>query len=166
MRRILLAVAGAFFLGAPARAQGPVQPSLGYSFVEYLKEGAGSAPVGAFLAVSGRDGLSPEIDLGWQRDTDDPPAGSVTLNRYTAVVGARYGFSSSGGARPFLHLLGGARADHARSESNSSWGGFAGGGVDIKAGERVAVRLGADFQIFFDARKSPKTLRLGVGLTF
>ncbi len=39
-------------------------------------------------------------------------------------------------------------------------------GIDIKAGERVAVRLGADFQIFFDEGENLKTLRLGVGLTF
>jgi hypothetical protein len=34
------------------------------------------------------------------------------------------------------------------------------------AGDRVSVRLGADFQIFFDEGENLKTLRLGVGLTF
>jgi hypothetical protein len=169
MRRLLLTVAGALFLAAPARAEGPIQPSLGYSFVKYLKEDAGCAPVGAFLALSGRGGLSPEVDLGWQRDTDDPPGGSVTLNLFTAVVGLRYGFRSSGAVRPFLHLLGGVRHDHVRVDSHTAWGGFAGGGVDIMAGERLAVRLGADFQIFDETEnlnKGTKTLRLGVGLTF
>jgi hypothetical protein len=62
--------------------------------VKYLKEDAGGAPVGAFFAVSGRDGLSPEVDLAWQRDTDDPLAGSLTVNMFTAVAGAQYGSSS------------------------------------------------------------------------
>jgi hypothetical protein len=65
-----------------------------------------------------------------------------------------------------VHVLGGPRYDTAEGESNTSWGGFAGGGVDIKAGDHVAVRLGADFQIFFDQGENLKTLRLGVGLTF
>jgi hypothetical protein len=162
VKRLLLTVAGALVLAVPAAAEGPVQVSLGYSFVKYLEEDFGSAPVGAFLALFGRDGLSPELELGWQRDSQ----GSVALNTFTAVVGPRYGFAASGAVRPFVHLLGGTRYDRVEGESNTSWGGFAGGGVDIKAGERVVVRLGADFQIFFDQGENLKTLRLGVGLTF
>jgi hypothetical protein len=67
--------------------------------------------------------------------------------------------------RPFVHLLGGVRHDHVRIESNTSWGGFAGGGIDVRAAERVAIRLAADFQIF-DEDEKPRTLRLAVGVTF
>ena len=166
MRRLLLLLPAALVLAAPARAEGPVQLSLGYSFVKYLEEDAGSAPVGAFLALSGRKNLTLELDLGWQRDSEELFGESFTLNTFTAVAGPKVNFASGGAVKPFVHVLGGLRYDTSEGESNTSWGGFAGGGVDIKAGDRVSVRLGADFQIFFDQGENLKTLRLGVGLTF
>jgi hypothetical protein len=153
-------------MAAPAAAEGPVQVSLGYSYAKYLEEDAGSAPVGAFLALSGRDGLSLELDLGWQRDSEDFLDESFTLDTFTAVAGPKFAFATGGAVKPFVHVLGGARHDRVEGESNTAWGGFAGGGVDIKAGESLAIRLGADFQIFFDEGENVKTLRLGVGLTF
>jgi hypothetical protein len=166
VRRLLLTVAGALVFAVPAAAEGPVQVSLGYSFVQYLEEDGGNAPVGAFLALSGRNGLSPELDLGWQRDSEELFDESIALNTFTAVAGPRDGFATEGSVRPFLHVLGGVRHDRVEDESNTAWGGFAGGGIDIKAGESLAIRLGADFQIFFDEGENFKTLRLGVGLTF
>ena len=167
MKRLVV-LAGALVLAAPAAvmAQGPVQVSLGYSFAAYLEDDGGSAPLGAFLALSGRQGLSPELDLGWQRDSEDFFDESITLNTFTFVAGPRYEFATSGAVRPFLHVLGGGRYDTIEDESNTSWGGFAGGGVDIQASDRVAIRLGADFQIFFEDDENLKTLRLGVGITF
>jgi hypothetical protein len=162
MRRLFLSLVGVVVLAAPARAEGPVQVSLGYSYVKYLEEGLGSAPAGAFLALSGRKNVTPELDLGWQRDSEQ----GVTLNTFTAVAGPKLAFATGGAVRPFVHVLGGLRHDRVEGESNTAWGGFAGGGIDIKAGERLAVRLGADFQIFFDEGENLKTLRLGVGLTF
>ncbi len=166
MRRLLLTVAGALALATSAAAEGPVQVSLGYSFVKYLETDAGSAPVGAFLALSGRKNFTLELDLGWQRDSEEVFGESFTLNTFTAVAGPKVNFATGGAVRPFVHALGGLRYDTAEGESNTSWGGVAGGGVDIKAGEKVAVRLGADFQIFFESGENLKTLRLGVGLTF
>ncbi len=162
MRRAFLTVAGALVLAVPAAAEGPVQVSLGYSYVKYLETDAGSAPVGAFLALSGRKSLTLELDLGWQRDSEE----LATLNTFTAVAGPKVNFATEGSVKPFLHVLGGLRHDSVDGMSNTSWGGFDGGGVDIKAGEKVAVRLGADFQIFFDQGENVKTLRLGVGLSF
>jgi hypothetical protein len=166
VKRLLLTVAGALVLAVPAAAEGPVQVSLGYSYVKYLEEDAGSAPVGAFLALSGRDGLSLELDLGWQRDSEDLGGESFTLNTFTALAGPKYAFATQGTVKPFVHALGGVRYDTAEGESNTAWGGAAGAGIDIKASEGLAVRLGADFQIFFDEGENLKTLRLGVGLTF
>ena len=167
MKRLVV-LAGALVLAAPAaaRAQGPVQVSLGYSFAVYLEDDGGSAPVGACLALSGRQGLSPELDLGWQRDSEDFFDESITLNTFTFVAGPRYEFATSGAVRPFLHVLGGGRYDTIEGESNTAWGGFAGGGIDVEAGDRIAIRLGADFQIFFEHDEHVKTLRLGAGITF
>jgi hypothetical protein len=167
MRRLLLLPAAALVLAAPAgAAEGPVQVSLGYSFAKYLETGGGTAPVGAFLALSGRKNLTLELDLGWQRDSETLFDESVTLNTFTAVAGPKVAFATEGTVKPFVHVLGGLRHDRIEGESNTAWGGFAGGGIDIKAGDRVSVRLGADFQMFFDEGENLKTLRLGVGLTF
>ncbi len=167
MKRLMI-LAGALVLTAPAvaRAEGPVQVSLVYSFATYLEEGGGSAPLGAFLALSGRQGLSPELDLGWQRDSEDLFDETIHLDTFTFVAGPRYEFATSGAVRPFLHLLGGGRYDKVEGESNTSWGGFAGGGIDVRVSDGVAIRLGADFQMFFDEGENLKTLRLGVGITF
>ena len=167
MRRLLLSIAVAVVVAVPAAAEGPAQLSVGYSYAKYLGEDdGGSAPVGAFLALSGRHGLSLEVDLGWQRDSEELLGESLTLDTFTAVAGPRVAFASDGAVRPFLHVLGGARHDRFEGESNTAWGGFAGGGVDLQVAESVAIRLGADFQIFFDEGENLKTLRLGVGLTF
>ena len=167
MKRLVVLV-GTLALAAPAiaSAEGPVKLSLGYSFVTYLEEDGGSAPVGAFLALSGREGLSAELDLGWQRDSEDFFDETLTLNTFTFVAGPRYEFATSGAVRPFLHALGGGRYDRVEDESNTAWGFFAGGGVDVKLGESVALRLGVDYQMFFDDGENLKTLRLGVGFTF
>jgi hypothetical protein len=145
-----------------AGADDGVQVSVGYSFVQYLEEGGGNAPVGATVSISGKKSLSPELDLGWQRDSEL----DVTLNTFTVTAGPRFALGSGGTARPFLHVLGGLRHDRIEGESNTAWGGFAGGGVDVGISESVALRLGADFQVFFDQGENLKTLRLGVGLTF
>jgi hypothetical protein len=69
-------------------------------------------------------------------------------------------------ARPFLHLLGGLRYDSIAGDSNTAWGGQAGGGVDLRPSDRAALRLGADFQLFFDNGENVKTLRPTAGFTF
>jgi hypothetical protein len=68
--------------------------------VKYLEEDAGSAPVGAFLALSGRKTLTPELDLGWQRDSEELFGESFTLNTFTAVAGPKVNFATEGAVRP------------------------------------------------------------------
>ena len=48
----------------------------------------------------------------------------------------------------------------------ATWSSLCKSGLDLKVGDSVAIRLGVDFQIFFDEGEDVKTLRLGVGLTF
>jgi hypothetical protein len=83
---------------------------------------------------------------------------------YAKYLGEGDGRTAPVGA--FLHVLGGARHDRIEGLSDTIWGGFAGGGLDLEVGEGLALRLGADFQMFFDEGEDVKTLRLGVGLTF
>jgi opacity protein-like surface antigen len=171
MRKTLVVATGLIGLLAgaivPAAAQERgVRVSLGYSFVTYLEEGGGSAPLGAFLSLAGKRNVTFELDLGWQQDSETILGEKITLNTFTATAGPQFSLGSGGKARPFLHVLGGLRHDRIEGESNTAWGGLAGGGVDIQAGQEIAVRLEADFQVFFDDGENLKTLRLGVGLTF
>lgn len=151
-------------MAAPgAQADDAVNVSAGYSFAGYLEEGLGSAPRGAYLSVAdARRKLGFELDFAYHRDSE----WDITLNTFTAAVGPhlRVGEQKN---QPFVHVLGGIRHDRILGASNTAFGGMAGGGVDIKAGDRLSVRLGADFQIFFfDEGENLKTLRLNVGLTF
>lgn len=159
MKKTLLALAVLTAAAvAPARAdEGHV--SAGYSFLKYLEDGGGSAPLGAYLSFwsSGNTGL--ELDLGYHRDSED----GVTLNTFTATGGPRFTVSSDGNL--YLHVLGGLRHDRVEGVSNTAFGGLAGFGLDVPSGN-IAVRLSADFEIFFDEGESLKALRLGVGITF
>ena len=151
---------------APAAAQEDKwSASLGYAFVQYLEEDGGNAPLGIYLSLASPGKVAFDADLAWHRDSEDFFDESITLNTFTAGVGPRFWFGE-GGARPFLHLLGGLRYDTVEGESNTAFGGMGGLGVDIPAGESLSIRLGADFQIFFDEGENLKTLRLSVGLSF
>jgi len=139
--------------------------SLGYAFSHYLEEGGGNAPVGAYFSVAsaGRK-VGFEADVAYHRDSEEIFGDTIVVNTLTAGVGPRFELGS-GKARPFLHVLGALRHDRIEGESNTAFGGMAGVGVDIPAG-RVFVRLGSDFQMFFDEGTNLKTLRLNAGISF
>lgn len=156
MHKRLLAIAAFVAVLAPAAA---AEVSLGYSFLKYLEDGGESTPLGFYLSA-GRsgEGTSLELDLGYHRESE----GDVSLNTFTVLAGPRV--RSGGGG--FLRLLGGLRHDRVEGESNTAFGGAAGVGVDLKTGGSYSIRLGADFQIFFDEGDNVKTLRLNAGITF
>lgn len=155
-------------LGAvPAAAQERnVRVSIGYAFAQYLEGGGGNAPVGAYLSVASTGKkVGFEADAAYHRDSDEFLGESFVLNTVTACIGPRFELGSAN-AKPFLHILGGLRYDTFEGESNTALGGMGGLGVDIPAGSRVFVRLGADFQVFFDQGENVKTLRLTAGISF
>jgi len=163
MHRTLLILAGLACLAATASAQDGPKFSLGYAYLKTLESGGGSAPVGAYVSLSGAGATTLEIDGGYHRDEEQ----GVTLKTFTLTGGPRFAFGerrrSSG---TFMHLLGGLRHDSVEGSSSTSYGGMAGVGADLGTAANVAVRLGADFQIFFNHGENVKTLRLIAGLTF
>jgi len=166
-KRMCWALLVACAAAAPAAAQEKkVRVSLGYAFVHYLEEGGGNAPVGGYLSIAsaGRT-VGFEADLGYQRYSEEFFGDNFVLNTFTATVGPRFELGS-GRTKPFIHVLGGLRYDSAEGESNTAWGGMSGAGVDIPIGTSVFLRLGADFQIFFDNGENLKTLRLNAGFSF
>ncbi len=179
MRRAL-GWAGVFMLLAvPARPQG-AGVSVGYCYLKYLEEGGGGAPLGFYLSLSGRGRTTIEIDLAYHRDTgelvEEADVFDTTLQTFTGLAGFKVGPSPSrygggGGTRPYFHALGGIRRDwlsvaDRESQTNNSWGFMTGIGVDLKVGEGFGIRLGVDYQMFFDDEENLKTLRFSGGFSF
>jgi hypothetical protein len=155
------------FAAAPAAAQEKsLRVSAGYAFLKYLEEDAGSTPLGFYLSLgtAGKK-VGLELDLGYHRESDELFDEPFVLNTFTAGLGPKFELGS-GGTRPFVHVLGGLRYDRVEGESNTAWGGMAGLGVDVPIGSSVFLRLGADFQIFFEDGENLKALRLNAGLSF
>lgn len=158
-------VASLAILAAPAGAQERPRISIGYAFSQYLEEGGGSAPLGAYLSIASAGKVRFEADVAYHRDSEEFFGETIVLNTLIAGVGPRFDIGS-GNTKPFLHVLGGLRRDELEGLSNTAFGGMAGLGVDIPAGSSAFVRLGADFQIFFDEGENVKTLRLTTGFAF
>lgn len=180
MRRALGWVVAFVLLAVPVRAGEGMGISVGYAFQQYLEDGGGNAPVGFYLSLAGRGRSAIEVDLAYHRDTglfiDEADTFDTTLQAFTGLLGFKVGqaqsrYGGGGGVRPYFHLLGGVRRDRLsvigrETKANTSWGGMTGLGVDLKVGESFALRLGADFQMFFDEGENLKTLRLSAGFTF
>jgi len=160
--RTLLILAGLVSLATAAAAQDGAKMSLGYAYLKYLETDGGSTPTGAYLSVSGGGKTTLELDAGYHRESEE----GLSLNTFTLMAGPRFSSASRGSAEPYLHLLGGVRHDRIEGESNTALGGMAGIGVDVGTSGSVAIRLGADFQLFRDEGENLKTLRLNAGLTF
>jgi hypothetical protein len=159
---MLLILASLAPLATAAAAQDGARFSLGYAYLKELEDGGPSAPLGFYVSFAGSGTTTLELDGAYHRDTE----GDFKFETYTVAAGPRFSPSSGGSAEPYLHVLGGLRHDRFEGESNNAWGGMAGVGVDIGTSGSVAIRLGADFQMFFDEGENVKTLRLNVGLTF
>ena len=155
----LVAVLAVLAAAAPARAD-DAHVSAGYSFLKYLEDDGGSAPLGAYLSFWSSQNTGLELDLGYHRDSED---GGPTLNTFTVTAGPRFTASNDGNL--YLHVLGGLRHDSVEGFSNTAWGGLAGFGLDVPSGS-IALRLSADFEIFFDEGENVKALRLSAGITF
>lgn len=158
MLRRLLPIALLLLVLAPVAT---AEVSLGYAYLKVLEDNGGNVPLGFYLSA-GRsgEGTGLELDLGYHRKSAD----SVHLNTFTALAGPRVRMSSGG----FFHLLGGVRHDRLSGESNTAFGGAVGLGTDLASGGAgtFKIRLGADFQMFFDNGEKLKTLRLNAGITF
>ena len=151
---VVLAIVAA--MAAPAAADGN-KLSLGYAYLKSLEDGGGSTPMGAFVNFAPGDDSGFELDLGFHRDDD------IDLNSFTGALGPRF---TLGEGAPFAHVLGAILHERIPGASNTAFGGMAGLGYDLGTGGSVALRVGADFQMFFDDGDNFKTLRLVVGLTF
>lgn len=168
VNRVAPTLAVLALLAAPASAADGPKLSLGYAFLQYLESGGGSAPIGAYLSGWGPGQTTFELDLAWHRDEKTVADASGTLNTFTFLGGPRAVLGGKND-QPYVHLLGGARLDRIAGTSTTSWGGAAGLGIDLGTGGGrggTRIRLGADFEIFFNEGENVKALRFTAGLTF
>jgi hypothetical protein len=147
--------------GAPALAGDGNKMSLGYAYLKSLEDGGGSIPLGVFLSFAPRSGSGFELDAAYHRDKD----GNDTLNLFTGALGPRFGLGSEDSS-PWIHVLGAVRHARFEGDSETKFGGFAGGGIDLPTGGSLMIRVGADFQMFFIDGGTDKSLRLTAGFTF
>lgn len=173
-KRVAQTIAVLTLLAASASAADGPKVSLGYAFLHYLESGGGNAPIGAYLSGWGPGKTTFEIDLAWHKDEREIVEDSTTLtisktlNTFTFLGGPRVILGGKND-QPYFHLLGGARLDKFAGTSNTSWGGAAGLGMDFGTGGQrggTRIRLGADFEMFFDDGENVKAIRLTAGLTF
>lgn len=170
--RVMLAVAAivvltlSFVASAAAAEDRAVRVSAGYAFAKYLEEGAGSAPLGLYFSLgTAKRPMGLELDLGYHRDSEDYYSHNFVLHTFTATAGPKFVLRDSN-TTPFLHVLGGLRYDKAEESSNTAWGGIAGLGVDVPISSKAFLRLGADYEMFFDEGQNVKSLRLSAGFSF
>ena len=162
MPRTVLVLASLVSLATAAAAQDGAKASLGYAYLKYLETDAGNTPTGAYLSLSGGGKTTLELDAGYHRESE----AGLSLNTFTLLAGPKFSPASRGSAEPYIHLLGGVRHDRIEGETNTAPGGMAGIGVDVGTSGSIAIRLGADFQLFRDEGENLKALRLNAGLTF
>jgi hypothetical protein len=177
MKRALGWVAAFVLLAAPASAGEGMGISIGYSYLKYLEDNGGDVPLGFYLSLAGRGKSAIELDLAYHRDVlvDDVDALETKLETFTALSGFKVGptprYGQTSGTKPYFHILGGMRKDWLKvlgseTQSNTAWGGMTGLGVDLVFSQGFALRLAADFQMFWDDGESAKTLRFSAGFTF
>ncbi len=172
MSKLLWGMIALVAIATPAAAQQKSgRISIGYTFAQYLEEGGGSAPLGLYLSLATMSPVGFEADLAYHRDSEEysffSSSETITLNTFTMMAGPRFASTSSREAQPFFHILGGARYDTIDEfGDNWSFGFGVGGGVDIAAGSSAFVRLGTDFQFFFDEGEEFKVLRFSAGVAF
>jgi len=179
MKRAVGLVGALVLLAVPARAGEGLGISVGYAFLHYLEDQGGNAPLGFYLSLAGAGKNAIELDLGYHHDTgttvEDGNVFDTKLDSFTALLGpklsggtGRYGQRPT--TRPYFHILGGLRRDRLEVANqhtwNTAWGGMTGLGVDVRLSNAVSLRLGADFQIFWDNGENLKTLRFSGGFTF
>ena len=151
-----------------APVQKPVRVGITYAFSAYLADNGGNAPVGFCVSVASTGPIGFEGEMAYHRDEEEVDSFfySETWVLHTLTVAAGPRFTSAGAKdQPFGHILFGMRYDTVEDFDNWAFGGEIGGGIDVATGG-VFLRLGADFQIFFDEGENVKTLRLTGGIAF
>jgi hypothetical protein len=148
----------------------------GYSYLRADDVSAGANMHGWNGSVTGNTNgwFGVTIDFsGHYRKIDDLPETRAQVNTYLMAVGPRFSYRSGGRVTPFAHLLAGVGRSGYQAETiagrfdgvHYSYLLVAGGGVDLKLGDRLAYRLiQSDYVLTHFAGRFEHQVRLSTGL--
>ena len=171
MRNTAWLVVGFLLLAATASAQDTpkAELSLGYSYFRITEGAAGSNFNGASLSVAGNFnswlGIVGDTGGYWTKES------GITGRVFTYTFGPRISFRSNSRVTPFAQVLvGGARVSVTGGGGGGALNSFAlgaGGGLDIKASEHIAIRV-VQAEYFFThfAGSRQNNARVSAGIVF
>lgn len=148
----------------------------GYSYLRADDVSSGSNMNGWNASATGNtnDWFGVTLDFsGHYRKIIDLPQTRAQVNTYLMAVGPRFAFRKSERMTPFVHLMVGVGRSGYRAETiagrfdgvHYSYLLAAGGGVDLKLGDRLAYRLfQGDYVLTHFAGRVERQLRLSTGL--
>ena len=162
---LILLVALSALAQSPTRSHGRLSPgevpnaelSLGYSFLR-ASDGGSASIAGNFNRWFGIVG-----DFGGYRASE----AGISANVFSYLFGPRISYRDNDRITPFAQVLvGGARISAAGASLNS-FALAAGGGIDIKAAEHIAIRLvQAEYVFTRFAGEKQNNVRLSAGVVF
>jgi outer membrane immunogenic protein len=171
MRKIGWLTLGALLLAMPAVAQDTPQAELsaGYSFLRISESGSSSNFHGGSASIAGNvnNWFGVVFDAGGYHTNESGVSGHV----FSYMFGPRISYRSSSRLTPFGQvLLGGARATASGGGASGSLNSFAagvGGGLDVKATERIAIRVvQAEYIFTHFAGVRQNNARVSAGVVF
>ncbi|MFN7827793.1 MAG: outer membrane beta-barrel protein [Acidobacteriota bacterium] len=148
----------------------------GYSYLRADDVSAGSNMNGWNASVSGNtnDWFGVTLDFsGHYRRIDDRPETQARVNTFMMAVGPRFAARGSERVTPFAHLMAGLGRSGYRAQTiagrfdgvHYSYLLVAGGGVDLKLGDRLAYRLlQGDYVLTHFAGRFEHQFRVSTGL--
>ncbi len=167
MRKPLLAMAAVLCSGLPLQAQDAPRAELfaGYSFVHSDQRNLNGWNASLALGVAGSLSLVADASGHY---------GSAGHRQLDLMAGPGFAFLRGGPVVVFLHALAGLHRESVNiqvfdvsiSENDNRFGLQLGGGVDIRAGGKWAVRLQGDYQWSRAQGASVTGERLSAGLVY
>lgn len=165
--RVLVALGMlAVMLGAATPAKAQASLSAGWNYLHIDDDGGENLPAGWYVDAAGR--IAPLISVVGQITGNYKEVDEVDLSIHTFMAGLR--ISAPGPVSPFVQALAGVGRSKVSflgvDESESDGTLQLGGGLDLRGGGAVGVRLGADYIRALTEDEGTNVFRVGVGLTF
>ena len=163
-----VALALTALVSSPAQAQTAADLSAGYEFAHFASGGNGiTFPYGFYVDVS--DTVRPMVAVVGEFGGVYKAENGVTVHQYTYQGGVRVLSTNNPMVTPFGELLVGGASEGGGGSTVNAFSLQLGGGVNVKAAERLWVRLGVDYRrVFFSAADGggENDVRVALGVVF
>jgi hypothetical protein len=149
---------------AHAQTTRSVDVGVGYSFFRFTEAEGYNVPFGWLVSVAGPvgDGFSVAGEVAGNYDFEE----GETLAVHTYQAGPRIGSNRNPNVRPFVQFLFGGATASGGGESDTRFAIEPGGGVDVPAGGRLALRMSVGFPMVFAEGETVNAFRFHAGIVF